>query len=377
MNHTIEKTDILCYLTNFPTPRMQKKIKVAAQCGKVTVIYWKRSDIAFKSGLADSVLEIPVRASFYNNRGLFRIIAFIIFALKSWTLLCRADMTKKVYVNYLDVLLIACLIFRRHDIKFIYAIGDLASVQYGGNPIITRTVRFIEKILLKKVSVIILSSPFFWSEYYAHIYQGRWELIENMPESSIWENFRGKQDRKPCIVGYIGWIRDRKPIKCLFTAVKELREADYDVRIFFAGFGPEDNEVKQAAADLDFVSFYDHYEYDKDAPNLYSQVDIIFSVYDISIKNAKILLPNRFYECIICNLPIIVAKETKLEIYMNKYGIGYSVDYLSVNDIKEALISHITSDSKAIQIKQALRVIDKSDFFYNQYYPVLTDIFTI
>jgi succinoglycan biosynthesis protein ExoL len=377
MSHTIEETEILCYLTNFPTPRMQKKIKVAALCGKVTLIYWKRSDTDFKSGLPDSILEIPIPASFFNNRGLFRIIAFIIFALKSWSLLCRASRIKKVYVNYLDVLLIVCLKFRRRDIEFIYAVGDLASVQYGGNQIIASTVRFIEKTLMKKVSVLILSSPFFYSEYYKHIYQGRWELIENMPEKRIWENFHGKQDKSPCVVGYIGWIRDRRPIKCLMAAVRELREAGYNIRVFFAGFGPDDKEIKQAAADLDFVSFYSHYQYDKDAPNLYSKVDIIFSVYDISVKNAKILLPNRFYECIICGLPIIVAKETKLEIYMKKYGIGYSVDYLSVNDIKEALISHVNSDSKAVKIKQALDSIDKSAFFYDQYYPVLTDIFTI
>lgn len=377
MSHLVEETDILCYLTNFPTPRMQKKIKVAAQCGKVTLIYWKRTKVDFKSGLSDSVLEIPVPATFFNNRSFFRIIAFIIFAVKSWPLLCRIRLAKKIYVNYLDVLLVSSLRFRSRDIEFIYAVGDLASVQYGGNPIITKSVKLLEKLLMKKVSVLILSSPFFWSEYYEHIYNGRWELIENMPEKKIWENFEVKKDRKPCVVAYIGWIRDRRPIKCLIAAVKELREAGYDIRIFFAGFGPDDKHIRQMATGLDFVSFHGHYQYDKDAPTLYHNVDIIFSVYDISIKNARILLPNRFYECIICNLPIIVAKETKLEIYMNKYGTGYSVDYLSVAGMKDALISHITQDGKALQIKQSLGSIDKTHFFYDQYYPILTDIFKI
>lgn len=375
--HTIEETEILCYLTNFPTPRMQKKIKVAAGCGKVTVVYWKRSAVDFKSGLPDNILEIPVAASWGNNRGFCRIVAFMIFALKSWSLLHRIQKVKKVYVNYLDVLLVACLRFGKRDIEFIYAVGDLASVQYGGHPLITGTVKFLEKMLMKRVSVLILSSPFFWSEYYDQIYRGRWELIENMPEQRIWENFRGKQAGKPCVVGYIGWIRDGRPIKCLLTAVKELREEGYDIRVFFAGFGPDDQEIRETAADLDFVSFYGHYQYDKDAPNLYATVDIIFSVYDISVKNGKILLPNRFYECAICGLPIIVAKETKLENYMDKYGIGYSVDYLSVSDMKEALISHISGDARATQIKKALESIDKSGFFYDQYYPVLTAIFKI
>jgi len=159
--------------------------------------------------------------------------------------------------------------------------------------------------------------------------------------------------------------------------VKQLREAGYDIRVFFAGFGPDDKKVGQTAANFNYVSYYGHYQYDKDVLSLYSQVDIIFSVYDISIKNAKILLPNRFYECIICELPIIVAKETKLEDYINKYGIGYAVDYLSVSDIKKALISHISNDSKAGQIKQSLSAVDKSSFLYDQYYPVLKDIFSV
>ncbi len=81
MPHTIGETDILFYLTNMPTPRMQKHIKIASECGHVTVIYWKRFNIAYKTGLTDRVLELPIEASFLNNHGLFRIIAFFIFAL--------------------------------------------------------------------------------------------------------------------------------------------------------------------------------------------------------------------------------------------------------------------------------------------------------
>lgn len=377
MPHTVEETDILCYLTNFPGPRMQKQINVASTCGKVTLVYWKRSDIAYKSGLSDSVLEIPVLAAFFNNRSIFRMIAFMIFAFKSWPLLGRADAAKKVYINYLDVLFMSCLKFRKKDVEFIYAVGDLASVQYGGNPVVTRTVKFLEKILMKKVSILILSSPYFWSEYYKHIYQGRWQLIENMPEKKIWVNYQGKQNRKPCVVGYIGWIRDRRPIECLFRAVSELREAGHDIKVFLAGFGPDDKALRKIAAAMDFVSFQGHYQYNKDAPGLYGKVDIIFSVYDISIKNGEILLPNRFYECAICSLPIMVAKGTKLEEYMNKYGIGYAVDYLSVDAMKEALISHITFDSKSRQISLSLDRIDKSVFYYDHYYPVLVDVFDL
>ena len=376
MPHTIEQTDILFYLTNLPTPRMQKHMKAAADHGNVTVIYWKRFNIPYQTGLADKILEIPVKTSFSQNHGFFRLVGFFIYAVKSWMLMSHIKQIKKVYVNYLDVLLVAYFKFRERGAKFIYAVGDLASIQYGGNPLVTRAVSILEKVLLKRVSVLILSSPFFWNEYYQNIYKGRWELIENKPEAKIWADFTGKKEKIPCVVGFFGTIRDHRPILCLFQAVKELRQTGHDIRIFFAGFGPEERIVRSYAADLDFVFFHGPYQYNKDAPDLYAQVDIIFSVFDISVANAKILLPNRFYECVICGLPIIVAKGTKLESYVSKYGTGYIVGYLSINDIREALLSYITSDSRAKQIREALFSIDKSAFFYDKYYPVLSEIFS-
>ncbi|MDI6741569.1 MAG: hypothetical protein QMD11_02425 [Smithella sp.] len=97
----------------------------------------------------------------------------------------------------------------------------------------------------------------------------------------------------------------------------------------------------------------------------------------MAVKNARILLPNRFYECAICGLPIIVAKNTKPEEYMNQYGTGYSAGYLSVEETKKALLSHVENDEKSMKIKKALDSIDKSKFFYGQYYPLLKEIFEI
>lgn len=377
MPHSIEQTDILFYLTNMPTPRMQKHMMAATHHGHVTIIYWKRYNIPFQTGLSGIVLEVPVKTSFSQSHGFFRLVGFFIYALKSWLLLRRARRVKKVYVNYLDVLLVAYLKYWKARIEFIYAVGDLASVQYGGNPVVNKAVSILEKILLKKVTVIILSSPFFWTEYYAKIHLGRWELIENKPEAKIWANFKRKQEREPCVVGFFGTIRDHRPIEALFAAVREIRETGHDIRVFFAGFGPEENHVRNSAAGLDFVSFYGPYQYNKEAPELYGRVDIIFSVFDIRTANAMILYPNRFYECAICGLPIIVARHTKLEAYMKQYGTGYSVEFLSAEDIKKALLSHIENDEQSVQIKKALDSIDKSKFFYDQYYPLLKEIFEI
>lgn len=375
MKHAISETDILGYFTNFPTPRMQKIIRAASGQGRVSVIYWKRSNIDFQSGLSDCAREIPVVASFLHNRGICRIIAFLIFVCKSLLLLRRAKNVRIVYVNYLDVLLVAALAVRRRGVKFIYGIGDLSPAQYGGVPWVNATVRRLEKALLRRVSFLILSSPFFWDEYYAQIYSGRWELIENMPVAKVWEGFRAKTSRTPCVVGFVGWIRDYKPIECLLRAVDGLRYDGIDVHIFFAGFGPDDARIRKLCTDLDYVAFSGPYQYDRDAQALYSRVDIIFSVFDVGVANSRILMPNRFYDAIAAGIPLMVARGTKLAGRVEALGIGYAVEYLSEADMKDALMSHIRYDGEAKRIAEALRKVDKQAYFYDPYKKVLSNLF--
>ena len=374
---SVPETDILCYFTNMPTPRMQKIIRAASKQGQVSVIYWKRSDMDFQSGLADCATEIPVSASFLNNRGVFRMIAFLLFAVKSWRLLQSAKSARVVYVNYLDVLLIAIGAFHRRKVKFIYSIGDLSPAQYGGNALVNKAVSVVEKMLLRRVDVLILSSPFFWDEYYSKIYAGRWQLIENMPRARVREGFQPKQKKGSSVVGYIGGIRDYKPIECLIEAVGDLRREGQDVRVFFAGFGPDEKRLRRLCGNLDYVDFRGTYQYDHDIRSLYEQIDVVFSVFDIGVANSKILLLNRFYEDIIAGLPIIVAQNTMLAQRVEKLGTGYLVDYLSRDDMKAAILSWIEQDAKAKCIAAALERIDQAAYFYDSYEPVLSEIFSI
>ncbi|MFO7568525.1 MAG: glycosyltransferase [Smithellaceae bacterium] len=377
MPHILEETDILFYLTNLAMTNVQRHLRVASSGARVTVVYWKRPDINFPCDLSDRILTIPVEAAFFNHSAVGRMVAFLIFALKSWRLLRRARGAKKVYVNYLDVLGVASLALWKKDVAFIYSVADLSPVQYGRRRWLNATVARAEKWLIRKVRYLILTSPFFWSEYYSKIYSGRWHLIENLPEAKVWENFRRRERRGDCVIGYIGWIRECRPVACLFEAVAQLRAENYDVSVFFAGFGPEEAEVKALAKGRNDILFYGPYAYEQDIANLYGRVDMVFAVYDATVANSQILMPHRFYEAVICGLPILAARGTKLAERVDALGVGYTVDCLSTEQMKAALMSHLTCDSHASRISASLKAADKSAYFYDQYDTVLSEIFAI
>jgi hypothetical protein len=173
MGHILEETDILFFLTNLAMTNVQRHLRAASSGARVTVVYWKRPGVDFPCDLSDRILTIPVQAAFFNRSAAGLMMAFVIFALKSWRLLRRARGAKKVYVNYLDVLGVASLAFWKTRVAFIYSVADLSPVQYGRRRRLNAMVSRAEKWLLRKVRYLILTSQFFWSEYYSNIYSGR------------------------------------------------------------------------------------------------------------------------------------------------------------------------------------------------------------
>ena len=84
-------------------------------------------------------------------------------------------------------------------------------------------------------------------------------------------------------------------------------------------------------------NFMLRYDYEKEIALLYGKVDCVYSVYDADNPNVKIALPNKLYESIICELPIIVAKDTYLSELVQKWNVGVSVSHTDTIELIEVL----------------------------------------
>lgn len=70
-----------------------------------------------------------------------------------------------------------------------------------------------------------------------------------------------------------------------------------------------------------------------DLINIYSEIDINIVCYDTSSGNVNIAEPNKLYESIYFNTPIVVSKNTYLAKRVNELGVGTSIDASNDNDI--------------------------------------------
>ena len=63
----------------------------------------------------------------------------------------------------------------------------------------------------------------------------------------------------------------------------------------------------------------------------------MYSVYDADMQNVRVALPNKLYEAVYCEIPLIVAKNTYLAQLVDEWGVGLAVDHKNKDELVEAL----------------------------------------
>lgn len=354
-------------ISHIPNPRILKRIKTLENEFKISLIYWDRGHIEkepFEIKARHKVFKIGVKAP--QGKPLKRIIPLIKYMSRAIKALKR-EKPNIIHAGNLDMLFIALLykkIFNRNT-EIIYEVGDLPKYAFvkeikslktiGG-----RIIQNIEKSLTPNISKIILTSPYFWDEYFSKfIDEDKYLFIPNAPYKSVFDKYE-KQPHDIFTIGFIGSVRYVKQLKMLIDAVNEL---DKKIKVFIAGSGSGYEEIVEYSKDKGFVEIYGPYNYEKEVVSLYERVDCVYSVYDTKLHNVRIALPNRLYESIVCEIPIIGAKGTVLGKFIEDNKIGFTVNSNDKEELKNKLLSLIESEKKRKYYQENCKEI-KKDYYY-------------
>ena len=74
-----------------------------------------------------------------------------------------------------------------------------------------------------------------------------------------------------------------------------------------------------------------------DLDRVYSSFDIVACNYDATGPNERIAEPNKLYEALFYNKPILVSQNTFLGAKVERMGVGYVIDTSNDENIKEFL----------------------------------------
>lgn len=359
---------ITILLSHIPNPRILKKIKALEEDYNINIIYWDRGyDIkeSFEINQKNTVKSIYIKAP--KGRGLKKLISLNKYKSKAIKEL-RKENPHIIHALNMDMLFIASLYKKRfnREVEIVYEVGDLPKYAFQKNieslrSIIYKGLQYLEKLLTKEISKIIVTSPYFWEEYFSKfLAKDKYLFIPNTPYKKDFEDYR-KKGHGPFTIGFVGSIRYSDQLKMLIDVVEEL---DCGIRVFIAGSGPAYGEILEYSKKKDFVEFYGPYNYKEEIVSLYEKVDCTYSVYDNKLKNVKIALPNRLYESIVCQLPIVVAKDTRLSQFVLEKDIGIEVSSYDKEDLRDGLLDLLQEENIEKFEENCRRIKDK--YFYER-----------
>ena len=123
-------------------------------------------------------------------------------------------------------------------------------------------------------------------------------------------------------IAYIGILAGGRFIKEVMEYV--CKNKKYELHI--AGFGLLEEEVRRISEGNDNIIYYGKLKY-QDTLALEENCDLLFAIYNPNVKNHYYAAPNKFYESMMLGKPIIMARNTGLDHILEKYEIGYVIEY--------------------------------------------------
>lgn len=329
----------VCFLlTHVPNPRMNKRIEVFKTQADTHVICTRRASQNVWEPTQDVdhvIFDIDLPSAKHILR---RYVVSQDFQKKALEKLEELK-PNVIYAEGLDTLIIAGKYKKTHDVRIVFEVADLRE-NYITKPkkvvdrIITTMLLQREKKAFRNVDFLVVTSPKFYDMHYnALISRDKMLFIPNAPDVEAFKDY--KKHDGDFTVGFIGGIRYLQQMKMLVDAAEKV-----GCNVLFAGAGGTSTDYEEIQAyckGKDHVQFTGRYDYNTQIAGLYGMVDCVFAVYDADNPNVRIALPNKLYESILCELPIIVAKGTYLEELVKEWGVGVSVSHRDVNELAEAL----------------------------------------
>lgn len=257
-----------------------------------------------------------------------------------------------IYLSGLDNLMIAAFSVGKRT-KICYEVADLRECYtnehaniFSRESIIDYFINKMEGRYARRVSLLVVTSIKFYEVYYSKLFP-RDKVLEvpNMPNLQAFDNYTPKQGGDFAI-GFVGLIRYLEQMKMLVDGAGKA-----GIKVIFSGASLEGGKIfAEYCKGKPWVSFTGRYDLMKDIAGIYHNLDCVYSVYDASNLNVRIALPNKLYEAVMAEVPIIVSNNTYLGELVNEWGTGVSIDYNDIN-----------------QLVSELNKLKKKDDYYNRF----------
>ena len=199
--------------------------------------------------------------------------------------------------------------------------------------VIIKIFEIIDKRIIRKSKISVLTS-----EGFAKYHYGKRPTPQNVcilpnklnPLCKDMPLISKTLDYNHLTVGFVGFFRYKSIYNFLYVTAKKLPHVH--VKLFGANSGWSEKQMDELFS-MPNVSNEGPFKNPDELPKVYSQIDIVLSTYDIEGDNPRYAEPNKIYESIYFETPIIVSSQTFLADKVDRLGIGFHINAMNDNEI--------------------------------------------
>ena len=258
------------------------------------------------------------------------------------------------YLFQLDVAMVFRLLAPNR--KYVFEESDLMHT-YVRNPLIQGFLELTDKWVIRHSLLSIFTSEGFLRYHYGKNWPKNTCVVTNRLNVDIESlSKEEKKEREPgrLSIGFVGNPRFKTISQ--FIAIYCANFPDYEFHIYGTPTGVDKADFN-ALHTFENCFFHGAFVNPDDLPMIYANLDFVLYTSDTSQKNPRFADPNKFYESIYFETPIIVSKGSFLADRVHDLGIGYSVDVFDKDSIIR-FVKGLTRESIE-EKRQACKAIDK------------------
>jgi succinoglycan biosynthesis protein ExoL len=252
------------------------------------------------------------------------------------------------YARNIDQLLLALLVRRIFGGRaaVVYEVLDVQPA-FAGRGLLAKALRAIERLCLRRIKLLVVSSPGFMHNYYLPVqrYAKPWYLLENKLDPSTLPSTLAKSQadrrrgqRRRWVVGYFGLIRGQETFELITRLAERLRE---HVEFRFRGIltTVDHDRFFEVIRRHENIHYDGEYVSPRDLAAIYGEVDFAWALDLEHVEhNSRWLLPCRFYEAGLVGVPCLAAHGFEVGRLVERLGVGWTFDA----PFEDALVTFFT-----------------------------------
>jgi len=298
------------------------------------------------------VHRIKVKSKEWSKRKFIQLIKYFEFIYRTVKEYRDVDI---FHCNDLNTLPIGVIVkkFFNKNAKIVYDAHEYETEIFGLKGIQKKVIKSLEKTFIKYVDKTITVSDRIAKEYVRLYNIEKPSLVLNTPsykeieKKNIFRKVFGI-GKEQTIFLYQGSISGGRGIEILLETFKKLSKENRNIVIVFIGYGEFSNLVQEASERYQNIYFHEAV-----SPQVLlkytSSADFGISTIEDSCLSYRYCLPNKMFEYIMAEIPLIVSNLDEMRNLVESNGIGIVAQDNTSNGLKEAIKEAIGLDKEKLK----------------------------